>query len=128
MRNISDSYSVIHLLDSQSITSDTDASSVDVGADYNEDVLAIVNLGAVSGSSPTLDIKIQGSDNDSDWSDIDSFNQLTDSDSNGTVALGLKNTYRYLRASLTTGGSSPDFQTAIVAAVERTNGNKDLNQ
>src|SRR2546429_1701362 len=75
---------------------------------------ALQQVGAVSGTSPTLDGKIQESSDNTSWSDISgaTFTQVTASTNN--QAITFDRTKRYLRYVGTIGGTSPSFAVAVV--------------
>jgi hypothetical protein len=75
---------------------------------YTE-ILAYLNVSAQAGTTPTLDIKFQGSPDKKNWADIgDAFTQVTTS-----TGLTLKkltaNFGRYIRAVITLGGTNPNY-------------------
>lgn len=74
---------------------------------------AIVSVGAVSGTTPTLDLKIQESDDNSTFTDITgaTFTQLT---AVGREEIQFKSIKRYIRAVATIGGTSPSFTFAVI--------------
>lgn len=74
---------------------------------------AIVSCGTVSGTTPTLDLKIQESDDNSNWSDITgaTFTQLTAA---GREEIHFKSNKRYIRAVATIGGTTPSFTFSVV--------------
>ena len=63
--------------------------------------------GTISGTSPTMDVKIQGSDNGTDWTDIKSFTQVTTSASEQFIRILCP--YKLIRAVLDAGGTSPSY-------------------
>lgn len=78
---------------------------------------------ATAGSSPTLDVKLQSSaDNSTGWADISGavFTQVTDAGSSAAtlekIAVNVDACERYIRAVKTVGGtSSPAFDVTCVA-------------
>lgn len=87
---------------------DNSASSANGGAGH-------LHVTAVSGTSPTLDAKIQHSTDDSVWVDLITFAQKTAIGAERVEVTGTVN--RYLRAIRTIGGSStPTFTVAIAFA------------
>lgn len=87
------------------VTATGNSSSLDVGAEINPLTYEIV-VTAVSGTSPTLDIKIQGSDDNSTWKDLVVVPQIT---AKTTSRRKIKTSYRYLREARTVGGTTPSF-------------------
>jgi hypothetical protein len=81
---------------------------------YNS-ALAVLEVGAVSGTSPTLDVKIQESDNPTTgYTDVTglTFTQVTAANNSQVLKIeGIGGTprKRYLRAVGTIGGTSPSF-------------------
>jgi len=83
-----------------------------------DDALFVLSTGAVDGTSPTLDVKIQESDDGSTWSDVSgaTFTQITAANQLATLrvnlAIGRK---RYLRIYSTIGGTdTPKVATAVL--------------
>lgn len=77
-----------------------------------DQITLMVSIGNVSGVNPTLDIKIQESDDDENWTDIEgqSLDQKTENDSNSlTVKTFFGRKKLYVRVFATIGGSSPEF-------------------
>lgn len=87
-------------------TASGQSAGVDCGA-YGE-AQALLNVTAVSGTSPTLTVKFQTSDDGTDWYDLgESFAQQTAV--NKPAVLKLANIGRHLRAVWTIGGTTPSF-------------------
>ena len=89
---------------------------------WMKDVPAVFKLavtGTISGTAPTLDVKIQESDDNSDWTDVKSFTQVTTTAFVQYIrALPSK---KYIRAVADVGGTSPSYgkvQCGIVPAGE----------
>jgi hypothetical protein len=80
---------------------------------------AIQMVGAVAGTTPTLDGKIQESSDSSNWSDITgaTFTQVTGS--GDTQAITFNRTKRYVRYIGTIGGTSPSFAVAVVISEQK---------
>ncbi len=79
----------------------------------NRQMKAIITCGAASGTTPTLDVKLQESDDNSTFTDIPgaAFTQLTAA---GSEEIGVQTNKRYLRAVATIGGSTPSFTFAVL--------------
>lgn len=75
----------------------------------NQEVEArLVVTGTISGTSPTLDVKIQGSnDNGSNWTDIVSFTQVTTAAASEYKRFLAP--FKQLRAVADVGGTSPSY-------------------
>lgn len=83
---------------------DNSASSANGGAGH-------LHVTAKSGTSPTLDVKIQHSTNNSTWVDLITFTQKTAIGAERIEVTGTIN--RYARAIRTIGGTSPSFTAAV---------------
>ena len=92
-------------------TSTSTQTSVDFGAAGTNGGVAVLHVTAASGSSPTLDAKIQTSTDNTSFSDYITFTQATGVTSE--LKTSASNPARYARAVLTIGGSSPSFTVAI---------------
>ncbi|RME37940.1 MAG: hypothetical protein D6794_06145 [Deltaproteobacteria bacterium] len=94
------------------LTASETGSSVDFGGGDSRAMTYVVVVPQASGTSPTLDAKVQESDDGSTWRDVLSFPQITAS---GTYRVTAQLDGRYRRCVLTVGGTSPDFGAVIVA-------------
>ncbi len=108
---------VLSLFDAAARTASANGSAVDLLGYVNpgvKDMLAYLNVGAVSGTTPTLDLKLQESDDGSTgWTDISGavFTQATSATSETIKAKVFK---RYIRAVATIAGTAPSFTFAVV--------------
>lgn len=77
---------------------------------YDGRFAAFVKIGAVTGTTPTLDVKVQESADNSTWSDISgaTFAQLTATGTDG-VMLDCQRQLRYARLVFTIAGTTPVF-------------------
>jgi hypothetical protein len=84
----------------------------------NTNLKIVADVGTVTGTTPTLDIKIQDSDDNSSFSDITgaTFTQITATGA-GAVEIHTKTNKRYIRAVGTIAGTTPSFPLAIWALV-----------
>ncbi len=80
---------------------------------------AVQQVGTVSGTSPTLNGKIQESDDNSAWSDVAgaTFTQVTAS--NNYQAITFDRAKRYVRYVGTIAGTSPSFALAVVISEQK---------
>jgi|TARA_R100001163_G_scaffold45445_1_gene34174 hypothetical protein len=81
-----------------------------------EAIIILSSDAASAGSSPTLDVKLQESADNSSFSDISgaTFTQVTDAASSQKISINTNDVKRYLRAVGTIGGtSSPAFTYAV---------------
>ncbi len=93
-------------------------SGIDLRA-YDGDVLFILDSAAGGGSSPTLDVTIEESADNSSFAAVASgavaFTQVTGTASAQKVALNKDDAKRYARIKYTIGGSSPTFTFSVNA-------------
>lgn len=114
-----------HVKNAAAITSSSNSSgfSVDNGC---QEVVFVFNIGAVSGTSPTLDIQIQSSLNDNTATTQEAADAyanisgatlaLTDSNASSTATLSVKTRgEKWLRVNYTAGGTSPSFTMSMNA-------------
>ena len=89
----------------------TAALQVGVGAKFEVNVTA----DTISGTSPTMDITIQGATDAAFTTPVDllSFAQIDDSEDPHQQQLAVISEYEYIRASWTIAGTSPSFATTI---------------
>jgi hypothetical protein len=81
---------------------------------------AVQQVGAVSGTSPTLDGKIQESaDGSTNWTDISGATFPTVTASNNYQAITFDRTKRYLRYIGTIAGTSPSFALAVIVSEQK---------
>jgi len=121
MRSVYDAIKALNSLRPQAITANTNGSSVDTQG-YNS-AAVILEVGAVSGTSPTLDVKIQESADASTWTDVSgaTFTQVTAANNSQIMRIeGLGTSRkRYIRAVATVGGTSPSFTSAVEVLLGR---------
>jgi len=80
---------------------------------------AIQQVGTVSGTSPTLDGKIQESSDNATWTDIAGATFPTVTASNNYQAITFDRTKRYVRYVGTIGGTSPSYALAVVISEQK---------
>lgn len=80
------------------------------------DVLVILTNGTTSGTSPTLDVKIQDSADNSSFADVSglTFSQITAAADPATLQVDPRAVRRYIRAVATIAGTSPSFACAAL--------------
>ena len=96
---------------SASVTATATSSAIDL-KEFDGDVLLVLNCAAGTGSSPTLDIKVQDSDETGGtYADLSgaTFTQVTDSASLQTLEVNKDECKRFIKIVQTVGGSSPVF-------------------
>ena len=93
-------------------TSTANGSAVNL-VDYDDDIALTLMTAAGSGTSPTLDVKVQDSaDGSSGWGDVSgaTFTQVTDAaDAHETIYVDADAVKQYIRIVATIGGTTPSF-------------------
>lgn len=113
---------IVELFPAARKTSSATGADVDLKGYINpggRQMKAFLSVSAVSGTSPTLDVKIQEADATSTYTDVTSasFTQLTTV--SGNQEIHFRTNKRYVRAIATLGGTSPIFDAAVVLLVEK---------
>tara|TARA_Y100001951_G_scaffold99799_1_gene102280 strand:+ start:321 stop:704 length:384 start_codon:yes stop_codon:yes gene_type:complete len=96
---------------SASVTATATSSAIDL-KEFDGDVILVLNCAAGTGSSPTLDIKVQDSDETGGtYGDLSgaTFTQVTTSASLQTLEVNKDECKRFIKIVQTVGGSSPVF-------------------
>lgn len=104
------------LLKAQSVTATANGTGVDIQGYVGILVATAMISAATAGSSPTMDVKIQDSADNSSFSDVTgyTFTQVTSTDSLQSLSIDTRAVRRYVRVVVTIGGtSSPAFPMAI---------------
>lgn len=97
------------------ITASGNGSGVDFGGHDLLPRTYLVHVNAVSGTTPTLDVVIQESDDNSTWRDLATVQQITAA---GQYFVTAKSNARYRRAKWTVGGTTPVFGSDTPNGVE----------
>ncbi len=103
---------VLHALGAETATGN--GSSVDNAAASANGGVGQLQITAKSGTTPTLDVVIQHSTNNSTWVDLITFTQANAIGAQQIEVTGTVN--RYVRAIYTLGGSGPSFTFAVAFA------------
>jgi hypothetical protein len=84
--------------------------------DFLGRALIIQHMGAVSGTTPTLNGKIQDSDDNSTFADVSgaTFTEVTATDQNRELSLNLDGVRRYIRYTGTIAGTTPSFTMGVL--------------
>ena len=93
------------------VTSTATSAAIDL-KEYDGDVSLILTSAAGTGSSPTLDVKVQDSDaSGGTYGDLSgaAFTQVTDSASMQVITFSKDEAKRYIKIVQTLGGSTPSF-------------------
>ena len=98
-------------------TSTLTGTGIDV-LDYEGVTLAVLNASAGTGTTPTLDVKLQHSDDDSTYADITggAFAQVTDVAGTAGVQVlkaNVSDLKRYVRVIGTIAGTTPSFEFGV---------------
>jgi hypothetical protein len=94
--------------------------------DAEGEAVAILDCKAGSGTTPTMDVKLQDSADNSSWADISgaTFTQVTSTASQQKLTINTNNVRRYVRAVGTIGGTStPTFIYAVSMLYSKKYGN-----
>jgi phage gp36-like protein len=94
----------ITLAASAARTATGSGSAVDLASATTADLRLLVS--AVAGTSPTLDVSVQTSDDGATWQTLGSATRMV---ATGSQPLRLSGALRYVRAAWTIGGTSPSF-------------------
>ena len=97
------------------VTSTATSAAIDL-KEYDGDVSLILTSAAGTGSSPTLDVKVQDSDaSGGTYGDLSgaAFTQVTDSVSMQVITFSKDEAKRYIKIVQTVGGSTPSFTFSI---------------
>lgn len=109
--------SIINVMDIAARTSTTNGSWIDVRPYNQGDMPLLLEVGTVSGTSPTLDVKIQDATDGSGTGAADitgaTFTQVTASNSKQKLVLKAGSTRGYIRAVQTIAGTSPSFMAGV---------------
>ncbi len=95
-------------------TSTVTATGVDV-SDYIGSIAIVQDVGTVSGTTPTLDGKLQDSADDSSYADVSgaSFTQVTASNSKQVIHVDTRALRKYVRYVGTIDGTTPSFAMGV---------------
>lgn len=126
MRSLIDAVKALFTIRPVTATTTQTGTGVDT-LGYNS-AMVVLEVGAVSGTTPTLDVKIQDSADNSAFADVTglTFTQVTTSNNSQTLRIeGLNSSYtgtarrRYLRAVGTIAGTTPSFAFGVEILVGR---------
>lgn len=88
-------------------------------AEGERELLATLTIGAVSGTTPTLDIDLEESVDATNWHVVASFPQKTDADASSTDAKAFAGLGKQCRWKWTITGGSADFTFGITVEARR---------
>lgn len=134
MRTLNENYKAYTLLSPANLTSTGQGSAVQIEENSLDDAMAIMVVGAVSGTTPTLNMEIHTSDaSGGTYTEAATFGEVTAATKLGAVQVNLdgRNSngeeQKYVRADYTIGGSTPNFQVCVVLLVKAATGQSGLN-
>ena len=106
----------ISLIPAAAVTATANGTAVDI-KDFIGNLQVLLDAGAGTGTTPTLDIKLQDSPDNVTFTDIagKSFTQVTAAASRQQMVLNTDACARYVRAVATLGGSTPSFPVSVQA-------------
>lgn len=81
----------------------------------HDELLVFLNVTGASGSSPTLDVKVQTQDPAGEWYELESFTQKTEA---GKEARAVTCFGENIRIAYIIGGSSPSFTFGVTAVAK----------
>lgn len=93
-------------------TANANGTSVDCVQASGKVLTAYIDVGAVTGTTPTNDVKVQSSDDNTNWFDVTgaTFAQLVTASANvGIRLISFQGQRRYHRLVTTIGGTTPSF-------------------
>ena len=133
MNTIAQEYKAISVMKPAAVTATGASTGVSV-KELLDDAMAILDVGAVAGTNPTLDLVIQSSDAvGGTYTTIATFGQVTAATKIGAVRvnLGGQNSgsveQKFVRASYTIAGTNPSFTISVILLVKSFEGKSDLN-
>lgn len=115
LRQALDKLDLVNLHATAARTSTGNATGVDVQA-YDGDIVLVLDSAAGTGTTPTLDVKIQSSDTlGGTYGDITgaTFTQVTTTASQQKLVISKDEARRFLRVVYTVAGSTPSFTFSV---------------
>lgn len=105
-----------------SVDADADSTGVDL-LDYEGEIAFLLDVGAVSGTTPTAALKLQESSDDSTYTDISGggFTSYTTVSSKQKISLNSDNLKRYVRLNIDLGGTLPVYLISCQAVAAKKN-------
>lgn len=116
LQTIMDILTLLNLFPSAARTATANGTSVDL-QQYSGDVAVVLDSSAGTGTSPTLDVKLQDSADNSSFADIAgaTFTQVTGTASRQKIVINKDAARRYVRPVATIGGTTPSFTFSVNA-------------
>lgn len=116
MMNVLGQATAVVLAQASEYTSDTNATGVDV-SEFEGSVLATLDANHISGTTPTLDVKLQEADaQGGTYTDIPgaAFTQVTTTDALRQLSFNVSDRKRWIRAVIDVGGTSPVYRLSVL--------------
>lgn len=115
-QTVMDTLQLLNLFPTAARTATANGTGIDLN-DYEGDVAIILDSAAGTGTTPTLDVKIQDSADNSTFADVSgaTFTQLTTTAGREKIVINSNSTARYVRAVATIAGTSPSFTFSVNA-------------
>lgn len=100
-------------------TATANGTGVDIQG-YREVLKIMLNVGTVTGTTPTLNVKIQDSEDNSTYADVTglAFAQVTAA-GNWSIGVNTRAVRSHIRVVMTIAGSTPSFPCTILAVGQR---------
>lgn len=120
MHDVDQKYKAYSLIKPSTNTTTVTGTGVDVGSTNLDDAMAVLDVGTVSGTTPTLDVTIQASGTvGGTYTTISTFGQVTASTKLGAVSVSLEGLAgsvdrRFVRAVGTIAGTTPSFAFGVI--------------
>lgn len=104
----------ISLVAAQAIAASANGAGVDI-KDYVGTMQILLDAGVATGTTPTLDVKIQDSDDNTNFTDVTgkAFTQVTTVASRQQMVLDINAVRRYIRAVSTLSGTTPVYPISV---------------
>jgi hypothetical protein len=113
MFNVNKGTAALQLLAASTRTATATGTGLDK-ASYTGRGMVVVNIGTVTGTTPTCDVKIQDSADNSTFADVSGATLAQQTATGiGSFAVDLDSTNRYLRVVATIAGTTPSFPIAV---------------
>jgi len=132
MFSLAEEYKAFSLIRPKTITATETGTGIDLGPDYQDDLMAIFNLGAASDTDATCTVTIEGSDAvGGTYTVLATFSTASATDDNKLGACQVIShgaSKRFIRAKATvTGTGSPSFALSVILLAKAAVGSSSLN-
>lgn len=127
LHSLFENYKLLTLVVPVALTATGNTTGVDLQG-YKRDILVGVQIGAVSGTTPTDSVAIQTSPDNSTWTTQATISLVEGSANKIASARVVRPvSHRYIRLSETAGGTTPSFLRSAFALVKAERGDDTLN-